>query len=158
MATIKKLKAGFKAKKAADGKTVYDEDYHGKYDEPAPKKQSFSDAFKAGRAAALKGGSKTFTWNGKSYGTDLKAPAAKSTARANPNGPESTSKVPAKLTDAEKAGIRKKVDQNTAVSSLNKLPSSVPTRPAYNKPGATMKKGGKVAKKCMKCGGKAKKK
>lgn len=36
-----------------------------------PEPKSFKEAFAAGRAAALVGGPKTFTWNGKSYTTDL---------------------------------------------------------------------------------------
>jgi len=42
------------------------------------KSQSFKEAFAAGRAAALAGGPKTFTWNGKTYGTELAKPKAAS--------------------------------------------------------------------------------
>lgn len=42
----------------------------------------FAEAFKAGRAAMLSGGPKTFEYNGKQYSTDL-APAAKSAGRGN---------------------------------------------------------------------------
>lgn len=51
----------------------------------APKKQSFSAAFAKARAEALRGGPKTFEWNGKKYGTALKdetKPAAKPAPKA----------------------------------------------------------------------------
>lgn len=50
--------------------------------------QSFSAAFKAARAA--KGPGKTFTWNGKSYSTDLKEETlAGKKPKARPSGPKS---------------------------------------------------------------------
>lgn len=39
---------------------------------PSSKKTSFSSAFAAARAKALRGGPKTFEWEGKTYGTALK--------------------------------------------------------------------------------------
>ena len=63
-------------------------------------KQSFSQAFAAGRAAADKGGSKTFTWNGKSYST---ARADDKKSAATPPTPYSTSAQAAKDTAAKKA-------------------------------------------------------
>ena len=45
--------------------------------------QSFGSAFHAARQAAMAGGPKTFTWNGKSYTTDLAPDASPSTGRAH---------------------------------------------------------------------------
>jgi len=58
------------------------------------KSQSFKEAFAAGRAAALAGGPKTFTWNGKTYGTELAKPkaASKSTPKEEPKS-KSTAKA-----------------------------------------------------------------
>ena len=53
--------------------------------------QSFKEAFAKGRADALAGGSKTFTWNGKSYTTELASnkPAAKTvTSKAESSTPK----------------------------------------------------------------------
>jgi hypothetical protein len=58
---------------------------------------------------------------------------------------------PQKLTDAEKAAIRKKVDQNTATEALKNPHSGIPKRPAYKKPGSKMKSGG-----CVNCNKKKK--
>ena len=55
------------------------------------KPQSFKEAFAKGRANALAGGSKTFTWNGKSYTTELASnkPAAKTvTSKAESSTPK----------------------------------------------------------------------
>jgi hypothetical protein len=63
----------------------------------APKKQTFGAAF----ADARKSGAKTFTWNGKSYTTEVKgqAPAAKSSSKpaapASKPAPKAESKAPA---------------------------------------------------------------
>lgn len=50
--------------------------------------QSFSQAFAAGRKVALAGGPKTFSWNGKSYGTDLAPDSGPSTGRAHQQAPQ----------------------------------------------------------------------
>lgn len=61
----------------------------------APKKaQTFAEAFREGRKAAMSGGPKTFTWNGKSYGTQLASEVKKPT-------PKPTTTV--KKTEAPKA-------------------------------------------------------
>lgn len=49
----------------------------GSYEEDAPKKMSFKQAF----ASARKGGEKTFEWNGKKYTTELAKPKAESAER-----------------------------------------------------------------------------
>lgn len=43
---------------------------------PSSKKTSFGEAFAAARAKALRGGPKTFEWEGKTYGTALKGEAS----------------------------------------------------------------------------------
>ena len=57
----------------------------------AAKPQSFKEAFAKGRAEALAGGNKTFTWNGKSYGTDLASskPATKTFVSKEDSQPKS---------------------------------------------------------------------
>jgi hypothetical protein len=57
----------------------------------AAKPQSFKEAFAKGRAEALAGGNKTFTWNGKSYGTDLASskPATKTSVSKEDSQPKS---------------------------------------------------------------------
>jgi hypothetical protein len=50
----------------------------GSYDEDAPKKMSFKQAF----ASARKGGEKTFEWNGKKYHTRTKEDEAKAKPKA----------------------------------------------------------------------------
>lgn len=118
------------------------------------KKQSFGEAFKAARAAK-KG---TFEWNGKKYTSDTKEEAAKKSAPI-PSRPayqrpgkdvEGDGKGalqrsgPQKLTDAEKANIRKKVDTDNT-------PPRWKQREAIEQ--AELKRGGTVKKK-MKTGGK----
>jgi hypothetical protein len=60
------------------------------------KSQSFKEAFAAGRAAALAGGPKTFTWNGKTYGTELAKPkaASKSTPKEEPKSKSTAKEEP----------------------------------------------------------------
>ena len=56
----------------------FDRDKRGSYEEDAPKKTSFKEAF----ASARKGGEKTFEWNGKKYTTDVAKPKAAPKAEA----------------------------------------------------------------------------
>ena len=66
--------------------------------------QSFKEAFAKGRANALAGGSKTFTWNGKSYTTELASnkPAAKTvTSKAESSTPKPEYKAEAPAPKAE---------------------------------------------------------
>ena len=95
------VKAPKKAKKATTKKTNYDN-------------MSFSKAFAAGRKVALAGGSKTFTWRGKTYGTNLKKKAPKTTPR-----PNVTAGLKAEQKKASNKAV-KKVEQNIASSTKNK--------------------------------------
>lgn len=96
------VKATKKApKKATTKKTNYDN-------------MSFSKAFAAGRKVALAGGSKTFTWRGKTYGTNLKKKAPKTTPR-----PNVTAGLKAEQKKASNKAV-KKVEQNIASSTKNK--------------------------------------
>lgn len=83
MKTIKKIKAGFKARKAADGKTVYDEDSGVTRNDNTPMKAKLPAATTTlakssaptqtrgqAYAAARKAGKKVFSYNGKSYTTE----------------------------------------------------------------------------------------
>jgi hypothetical protein len=68
--------------------------------------QSFKEAFAKGRANALAGGSKTFTWNGKSYTTELASskPAAKTvTSKAESSTPKAESSTPKAESSTPKA-------------------------------------------------------
>jgi hypothetical protein len=56
----------------------FDRDKRDSYEEDAPKKMSFKDAF----AEARKGGGKTFEWQGKKYTTEMAKPKAKEAAPA----------------------------------------------------------------------------
>jgi hypothetical protein len=58
----------------------FDRDKRGSYEEDAPKKTSFKEAF----ASARKGGEKTFEWNGKKYTTDVAKPKADAQKAAAP--------------------------------------------------------------------------
>ena len=49
---------------------------------PAPASSASSSSFKEAFAAARKSGNKTFTWNGKLYGTQLASSSAPKTAKA----------------------------------------------------------------------------
>lgn len=118
------------------------------------KKQSFGEAFKAGRAAALKGGSKTFSYNGKSYSTRTKEDDDKDNGRSldmaasmikarskqidnkdlknisiKPTPAEaSASATKASLGQPPKKGLGftpKKIDQNTKFKKGGKITKSV---------------------------------
>lgn len=88
-------------KKATTKKTNYDS-------------MSFSKAFAAARKAAKAGGSKTFTWRGKSYGTNLKKKAPKTTPR-----PNVTAGLRAEQKEASNKAV-KQVEKNIASSAKDK--------------------------------------
>ena len=64
----------------------------GSYEEDAPKKMSFKEAF----ASARKGGEKTFEWNGKKYTTDVAKPKAAAPKAAAPKADVPAEKPKAK--------------------------------------------------------------
>lgn len=88
----------------------------------APQKaQTFGEAFKAARAAALSGGPKTFTWGGKSYGTQLasevKKPAAAAPAKPAASTPTTNTRAStemARTAARSQAAIREKRAENQA--------------------------------------------
>lgn len=88
-------------KKAKTKKTNYDS-------------MSFSKAFAAARKKALAGGSKTFPWRGKTYGTNLKKKAPKTTPR-----PNVTAGLKAEQKKASDKAV-KKVEKNIASSAKDK--------------------------------------
>jgi hypothetical protein len=67
----------------------------------APKKTSFSSAFAAARAKALKGGPKTFEWEGKKYGTAMKGETKAKPAKASSGSGVSSSVIDAGVAAAE---------------------------------------------------------
>jgi len=75
---------------------------------------SFSKAFAAARKAAKAGGSKTFPWRGKRYGTNLKKKAPKATPR-----PNVTAGLKAEQKKASNKAV-KKVEKNIASSTQDK--------------------------------------
>lgn len=76
------------------------------------KKQSFGEAFKSARA----GGGKTFTYNGKSYTTDLAKPSSSSTTTSSAKPAEKPSaKVETKTTKVE---TKKPYDSNAANAAI----------------------------------------
>lgn len=68
-----------------------------------PKKTSFSSAFAEARAKALKGGPKTFEWNGKKYGTELAQPKSQAKTPVKPTGTSLDSSRAAKARSYEEA-------------------------------------------------------
>jgi hypothetical protein len=71
-----------------------------------PEPKSFKEAFAAGRAAALVGGPKTFTWNGKSYTTDLASSKPSSKSSSQPSSyAEMAKNIPAGTSDAAKQAL-----------------------------------------------------
>jgi hypothetical protein len=85
--------------------------------------QSFKEAFAKGRAEALAGGSGTFTWNGKSYGTDLASskPAAKTViSKAEAPAPKAETKATPKAeAPAPKAETKATPKAETKKTSTN---------------------------------------
>ena len=76
------------------------------------KKQTFGEAFKSARA----GGGKTFTYNGKSYTTDLAKPSSSSTTTSSAKPAEKPSaKVETKTTKVE---TKKPYDSNAANAAI----------------------------------------
>lgn len=122
-AAPKRSNVGLDVGKKPAVKTV--EDKRTKYD-----KMSFSKAFAAARKEALAGGSKTFPWRGKTYGTNLKKKEDKKTTTQAATTP-STSSTPSTATKAaqQAAGTRNFVQkpqtQEKISSAVGKIDAAI---------------------------------
>lgn len=83
-------------------------------------------SFKSAFAAARSAGDKTFTWNGKSYNTQLKGEGAKPTPKSTGAAPKTESKPAAKVEDKPKAAAST-IRPPASLSLANKGKTSVPT-------------------------------
>ena len=100
----------------------------GSYEEDAPKKTSFKEAF----ASARKGGEKTFEWNGKKYTTDVAKPSAPKATEPRATAPKTGEQMMADegkrragLSSVESVLERSKAAQDSKRTSF-RMPSSKP--------------------------------